>query len=62
MTEQAVHAQELLETTTIPIEEIAQHCGFGTAINMRQHFTRQVRTSPIGYRKAFQSIGRSSSA
>ncbi|TDD57938.1 helix-turn-helix domain-containing protein [Kribbella antibiotica] len=56
------HAQELLETTTIPIEEIAQHCGFGTAINMRQHFTRQVRTSPIGYRRAFQSIGRSSSA
>ncbi|MFF1823779.1 GlxA family transcriptional regulator [Kribbella sp. NPDC058245] len=49
------HAQELLETTTIPIEEIARHCGFGTAINMRQHFTRQVRTSPIGYRKAFRA-------
>ncbi|MEU4196384.1 helix-turn-helix domain-containing protein [Kribbella sp. NPDC026611] len=49
------HAQELLETTTMPIEEIAHHCGFGTSINMRQHFGRQLQTSPNGYRRAFQT-------
>lgn len=48
-------AQEFLETSAMPVEEIARHCGFGTAINMRQHFTRQVQNSPNGYRRAFQS-------
>ncbi len=47
-------AQELLETSSLPVEEIARQCGFGTSINMRQHFTRQVRVSPNGYRHAFQ--------
>ncbi|MGW6281503.1 GlxA family transcriptional regulator [Kribbella sp. NPDC055071] len=49
------HAQELLETTTMPIEEIARNCGFGTSINMRQHFCRQLRTSPNNYRRAFRA-------
>ncbi|MFI7067832.1 GlxA family transcriptional regulator [Kribbella sp. NPDC050124] len=48
------HAQELLETTTLSIEEIATHCGFGTAINLRQHFTRRLHLSPTTYRHAFQ--------
>jgi transcriptional regulator GlxA family with amidase domain len=47
-------AQELLETSSTPVEEIARRCGFGTSINMRQHFTRQVQVSPNGYRRAFQ--------
>lgn len=47
-------AQELLETSSLPIEEIARQCGFGTSINMRQHFTRQMRVSPNRYRHAFQ--------
>jgi transcriptional regulator GlxA family with amidase domain len=48
------HAQELLETTDLSIEEIAAHCGFGTAISMRQHFARRAGTSPQAYRRAFQ--------
>ena len=47
-------AQEFLETSSMSVEEIARQCGFGTSINMRQHFTRQVHTSPNGYRRAFQ--------
>ncbi|ADB34557.1 transcriptional regulator, AraC family [Kribbella flavida DSM 17836] len=47
-------AQELLETTSLGIEEIARQCGFGTSINLRQHFVRQVHVSPNGYRRAFQ--------
>lgn len=48
------HAQELLETTALSVEEIARRCGFGTSVNLRQHFTRQVRTSPLAYRRAFR--------
>ncbi|GAA1559117.1 AraC family transcriptional regulator [Kribbella sancticallisti] len=47
-------AQEYLETSSTPVEEIARQCGFGTSINMRQHFTRQMKTSPHNYRRAFQ--------
>ncbi|WP_026877648.1 GlxA family transcriptional regulator [Jiangella gansuensis] len=48
------HAQGLLETTQLSVEEIARRCGFGSAITMRQHFGRLVRTSPLAYRRAFQ--------
>lgn len=48
-------AQEFLETSVMPVEEIARRCGFGTSINMRQHFSRQVQISPNGYRRAFQA-------
>lgn len=53
LTQRVRHAQELLETTALSIEDIARHCGFGTAINLRQHFTRRVNMSPLGYRRAF---------
>lgn len=54
LTQRVRHAQELLETTALSVEETARHCGFGTAINLRQHFTRQVHMSPLAYRRAFQ--------
>ncbi|GAB2605256.1 GlxA family transcriptional regulator [Kribbella endophytica] len=54
LTQRVRHAQELLETTALSVEDIARHCGFGTAINLRQHFTRRVHTSPQAYRRAFQ--------
>lgn len=53
---QRVHrAQELLETTDLSIEAISRHCGFGTAVAMRQHFTKYVRTSPTSYRRAYRA-------
>ncbi|GAA2810387.1 GlxA family transcriptional regulator [Kribbella solani] len=54
LTQRVRHAQELLETTSLSVEDIARHCGFGTAINLRQHFTRRVHLSPLAYRRAFQ--------
>ncbi|WP_406053205.1 GlxA family transcriptional regulator [Kribbella sp. NBC_00889] len=54
LTQRVRHAQELLETTALSIEDIARHCGFGTAINLRHHFTRRVNMSPLAYRRAFQ--------
>ncbi len=48
-------AQRLLETTDSPVELIASRCGFGTAANLRQHFQRLMRTSPIAYRRTFHT-------
>jgi len=47
-------AQQLLETTDLPIEVVAQRCGFGSASVLRTHFRRLVNTSPLSYRRTFQ--------
>jgi transcriptional regulator GlxA family with amidase domain len=49
------HAQELLETTDLSIEAISRHCGFGTAVAMRQHFAKRIQVSPLAYRRAFRA-------
>jgi len=46
-------AQRLLETTSLPIDSVAQKSGFSTAANLRKHFSRAVHTSPQAYRRAF---------
>jgi transcriptional regulator GlxA family with amidase domain len=46
-------AQRLLETTSLPIEAVAHKSGFGTADNLRKHFSRALRTTPQAYRRAF---------
>jgi AraC family transcriptional regulator, transcriptional activator FtrA len=51
--QRVLRAQELLERDRLSIEEVAQHCGFGSAAAMRPHFTRQVATSPSDYRRGF---------
>ncbi|GIG70341.1 GlxA family transcriptional regulator [Phytomonospora endophytica] len=52
---QRVHrAQELLETTALSVEEVAASCGFGTAVNLRQHFAGSLHTTPQAYRRAFR--------
>ena len=47
-------AQRLLETTDLPVDRVAERCGFGSAAGLRDHFTRQVRTSPLAYRRTFR--------
>ena len=54
LTERVRLAQRLLETTGLPVDAIAHKSGFGTADNLRKHFTRAVRTTPQAYRRAFQ--------
>jgi transcriptional regulator GlxA family with amidase domain len=46
-------AQRLLETTSLPIDAVARTSGFGTADNLRKHFSRALRTTPQAYRRAF---------
>jgi transcriptional regulator GlxA family with amidase domain len=48
-------AQRLLETTGLSVDAIARQSGFGTADNLRKHFSRTVRTTPQSYRRAFQA-------
>jgi AraC family transcriptional regulator, transcriptional activator FtrA len=48
-------AQELLETTTDPIDRIAEVCGFGSERTMRHQFAQLTGVSPRQYRKARRS-------
>lgn len=54
LTQRVVQAQRLLETSDLPIEHVAQQCGFGSAATLRQHFGRVVGTSPMSYRLTFR--------
>jgi transcriptional regulator GlxA family with amidase domain len=48
-------AKQLLETTDLPVERIADEVGFGSAVTLRHHFIRRVRVPPQRYRAAFRS-------
>lgn len=47
-------ARELLETTDLPVEEVARRTGFRTSASLRQHFARRLGTSPLRYRHTFR--------
>ncbi|MBX3607224.1 MAG: DJ-1/PfpI family protein [Piscinibacter sp.] len=53
-------AQQLLETSDLPVERIAQDCGFGTSLTCRIHFKRTVKVSPMEYRRTFRARGSAS--
>lgn len=46
-------ARRLLETTDIPIEDVASASGFGSPASLRVHFARQTGTTPTSYRRTF---------
>jgi transcriptional regulator GlxA family with amidase domain len=48
-------AKELLETTDLSIERIADEVGFGSSVTLRHHFTKRVRVPPNRYRASFRS-------
>ncbi|ONI84438.1 AraC family transcriptional regulator [Actinosynnema sp. ALI-1.44] len=52
-TQRVLHAQRLLEDTTLSIEQIAQQCGFGGAALLRHHFNKVVGVGPKDYRRTF---------
>lgn len=51
--ERLTSARELLETTSMPIEQIALACGFGSVATFRHHFRLRLDASPTEYRKRF---------
>jgi transcriptional regulator GlxA family with amidase domain len=48
-----LRAQQLLETTDLGFETVAQQTGFGTAAVLRHHFLKVLQTTPTSYRRAF---------
>ncbi|MFI0406936.1 GlxA family transcriptional regulator [Actinomadura sp. 3N508] len=48
-------AQQLLESTDLPVERVAAEAGFGSPVTLRAHFARRVGASPLAYRNAFRA-------
>lgn len=51
--ERLQRTRELLETTSLSIERIADVAGFKTATSFRQHFKKRFQVSPRDWRKTF---------
>ncbi len=49
-------ARRLLETTALPVDEVAATAGFGTPDTLRRAFARRVGASPTEYRDRFRSF------
>lgn len=47
-------ARELLESTTLPVEQVGDACGLGSPANFRHHFTELVGVPPSEYRRTFR--------
>ncbi|SEQ59112.1 transcriptional regulator, AraC family with amidase-like domain [Streptomyces sp. yr375] len=50
-------AKELLETTALPMDQVARACGLGTADSLRAHLVRRTGLTPSAYRVQFGRLG-----
>lgn len=55
-------AKELLETTTLPMDQVARACGLGTADSLRAHVVRRTGLTPSAYRAQFTRLGTEATA
>ncbi|MGX1776732.1 AraC family transcriptional regulator [Nocardia brasiliensis] len=46
-------ACELLETTDLPIDRVAEQCGLGSAANLRFRFHQHLGATPTAYRNTY---------
>ena len=46
-------ARHLLETSDLPVEQVAGRVGFGSAVVLRDHFRRVTGLAPTSYRQRF---------
>jgi len=49
-------AQQLLETTSLSVEEVAEQSGFRSASVLREHFGGRIGTTPLAYRRSFARL------
>ncbi|GAA1275874.1 helix-turn-helix domain-containing protein [Sphaerisporangium rubeum] len=49
------YARHLLETTGLPVDQVAERAGFGTSVSLRQHLHAAVGLSPQSYRVTFRA-------
>ena len=52
-------ARDLLESTDLPVDQVAHRSGLGSAASLRAHLQAAVGQSPTGYRRAFRAAPRS---
>lgn len=50
-------AKELLETTALPMDQVARSSGLGTADSLRTHLVRRTGLTPTAYRTQFSRVG-----
>lgn len=55
LTQRLPLAQRLLETTSLPVDQVASSAGFGTPAAMRLQFQQALNTSPATYRQTFRT-------
>ncbi|MER6051601.1 helix-turn-helix domain-containing protein [Streptomyces sp. NPDC001793] len=48
-------ARELLESTDLSMDRVAEIAGLGTAANLRRHFTRAMGVPPVDYRRTYRA-------
>lgn len=49
-------ARQILETTDLPMDQVAERSGLGTADSLRSHLTRHTGLTPTAYRTAARTI------
>ncbi len=52
--QRVLRAQHLLESSDVPVEQVAQLSGFGSAANLRHHFALVRGTTPAAFRRTFR--------
>lgn len=48
------HARRLLETTDLPVDQVAERSGLGSSGNLRLHLARRLGVTPTAYRRTYQ--------
>ncbi len=48
------HARHLLESTELPVEDVARRAGLGSGTTLRQHLRASVGVAPLVYRRTFR--------
>jgi transcriptional regulator GlxA family with amidase domain len=56
-TQRIERARHLLETTDLPVDQIATQAGFGTGAALRMQMARSVGVAPSAYRQTFRAAG-----
>ncbi|MDP9799664.1 transcriptional regulator GlxA family with amidase domain [Catenuloplanes nepalensis] len=51
-------ARQLLESTSLNVDQIARRCGLGTAASLRQHLHAAIGVAPSAYRRTFSAAAR----
>ncbi|MBK1836153.1 transcriptional regulator FtrA [Azospirillum sp. YIM B02556] len=54
--ERLSRARDLLECSSLPVEEVATRVGFGSAATLRHHFRLRLGLSPANYRARFRRV------